>query len=108
LELETWKNYLPYLGAGIGFGLVSGWVVGFFFKKLAKIAALILGLLFVCVQIMVVNRWVQVNWPKVAASAGHLAQQVQGSQSSFWSVLLWNFPYAGSFCAGFAMGFKSG
>ena len=101
-------SFLPYLGTGIGFGLVTGWVVGLFTKKVASIVGFFLGFLFVLLQILVLNHLIQVNWPQVARAFDHVVHAARGSQSHWWAMLLWNFPYAGSFAVGFALGFRKG
>ena len=101
-------NVLAWLGTGIGFGLVSGWAVGYALKKVALLAALLLGLSFILVQLMVVNRFVTVDWKAVADSFGHASRSLSGPNASWWKLLVNNFPYAGSFGVGFFMGFKKG
>ena len=57
---------------------------------------------------MVVSHMVQVNWHGVAAGFGRLTHSVQGSRSALWSILVYNFPYAGAFAVGFGLGFRKG
>lgn len=108
MDAKFWSDYVPVLGAGVGFGLVSGWAVGYLAKKLMLLLALAVGLVFVVIQVMVVSRLLSVNWQGVAASFDRLTHQVQGGHSALWSVLVYNFPYAGAFAVGFALGFKKG
>lgn len=106
--MDDWTSFLPYLGTGIAFGLATGWVVGYFTKKVAKITAFFLGLVFVLLQVLVMNHLIQVNWPDVGRAFDHIVQVTRGHQSQVWAMLLWNFPYAGSFTAGFVLGFRKG
>lgn len=101
-------SVLAWLGTGIGFGLVSGWVVGFVLKKVALVAAFILGVIFIVIQLMVVNRFISVNWPAVAEFFGHAAKQMGAQNAPWWKMLIGNFPYAGSFGVGFFLGFRKG
>lgn len=97
-----------WLGTGVGFGLISGWVVGFVLKKVALLAACFLGLVFVAIQLLVVNRFITVNWPAVADLFGHVARGLSAPHASWWQMLVGNFPYAGSFGVGFFFGFRKG
>jgi uncharacterized membrane protein (Fun14 family) len=99
---------LAWLGTGIGFGLISGWSVGYVLKKVALLAAFILGVAFILLQVMVVNRYVTVDWKAVAHVFGQAAHSVTARNATWWKVLLTNFPYAGSFGVGFFLGFRKG
>jgi len=106
--LPDWNALAPWLGAGVGFGLVTGWAVGFLAKKVAKLAALLLALIFIGIQLLVANHLLVVNWHGVAAGFEQMTQHMS-SQSAHWrSLLMMNFPYAGSFAVGFFMGFRKG
>ena len=50
MSIEAISNYLPVLGAGVGFGLVSGWSVGYLAKKVMLGVALVVGLVFVVIS----------------------------------------------------------
>lgn len=102
------SSVLAWLGTGVGFGLVSGWAVGYALKKVALFAAFIVGVVFIIIQLMVVNRLVTVDWNAVATFFGHASRAVSGPHASWWNVLLSNFPYAGSFGVGFFLGFRKG
>ena len=108
MDDKFWAQYLPVLGAGVGFGLVSGWAVGYLAKKVMLLLALAVGLVFVVIQVMVVSKLLSVNWHGVSVSFTRLTHHVQGGHSAMWSVLVYNFPYAGAFAVGFALGFKKG
>jgi uncharacterized membrane protein (Fun14 family) len=106
LDSQSWL--LPYLGTGIGFGLVTGWAVGFVTKKVAKIAAFFLGVLFIAVQVLVVNKLLVVNWHGFTDVFIQVTKPFTSNPSHWWSLLLVSFPYAGAFAVGFAFGFKKG
>lgn len=102
------SSVLAWLGTGVGFGLLSGWAVGYALKKVALFAAFIVGVVFIIIQLMVVNRLVTVDWNAVATFFGQASRVVSGPHASWWNVLLSNFPYAGSFGVGFFLGFRKG
>lgn len=103
-----WEGILAWLGTGVGFGLVSGWVVGFALKKMALFAAFILGIVFIVIQVLVVNRLVTVDWVALAGFFGQAARSVSAPDASWWKILVSNFPFAGSFGVGFVLGVRKG
>lgn len=108
MNAETLFQNLPILGAGALFGLVTGWAVGYLAKKVMLLLALAVGLVFVVIQLLVVSQFLQVNWQGIATAFHRLCQQVQGGPKGIWPLLVYNFPYAGSFAVGFTFGFKKG
>ncbi len=99
---------IAWLGAGVGFGFLSGWAVGYVLKKAALLLALALGTAFIVIQILVFNRMMSVDWAAVASVFGSTMHSIDGRESPMWKILLTNFPYASSFGVGFLMGFRRG
>lgn len=96
--------------APLGFGGVAGAVVGYTAKKLSKLVALALGLLFIAVQLLVHYGFVEVHWDRVqhtAESAWKGAGGVTLAERA-WQVISANLPFGGGFAAGFVIGFKLG
>lgn len=96
--------------ASLGFGGVAGAVVGYTAKKVTKLAALILGLVFITVQVLVYLGFITVNWPTVQESMEGVWADPHGVTLTdrAWDVLTANLPFGGGFVAGFALGFKLG
>jgi uncharacterized membrane protein (Fun14 family) len=94
----------------LGFGGVAGAIVGYTAKKLTKLAALMLGLVFIVVQTLVYLKYVSVDWNAVQQSAEHVWRDTHGVSLAdrAWEVLSANLPFGGGFVAGFALGFKLG
>jgi uncharacterized membrane protein (Fun14 family) len=94
----------------LGFGGVAGMMVGYASKKVTKLAALALGLLFITVQGLVYMKFVSVDWNAVQQTAAHVWRDAQGVTLAdrAWDVLSANLPFGGGFAAGFAIGFKIG
>ncbi len=91
----------------LGFGGLAGLVVGYTAKKLTKLAALLLGALFIALQLLVYFGFVTVDWGAVEEAAKPaLADETLRNQA--WEVLTGNLPFAGGFGVGFAIGFKGG
>ncbi len=75
-------------------------------KKFAKMAALVVGVTFIAIQILASRHFLTVDWEKV----GTLMPKDGGQQLyvGLMSILTYNFPFAGSFILGFWMGFRKG
>jgi uncharacterized membrane protein (Fun14 family) len=96
--------------AALGFGGVAGAVVGYTAKKLTKLVAIMLGVLFILVQVLVYVGFIEVHWDAVQQTAQKAWQDPNGVTLAdrAWSVVRGNLPFGGSFVAGFALGFKLG
>jgi uncharacterized membrane protein (Fun14 family) len=94
----------------LGFGGVAGAIVGYTAKKVTKLVALVLGLLFIVVQGLVYLHFVSVDWNTVQHTAEHVWRDAQGVTLAerSWDILIGNLPFGGGFIAGFALGFKMG
>lgn len=95
--------------AGLGFGGCTGAAVGYAAKKLTKMLALLLGLLFIALQLLAYYGFVHVDWVAVQTTA---EKAINGDAAStgqrLWEVLAANLPWGGGFAAGFVIGFKLG
>ncbi|MDX2168709.1 MAG: FUN14 domain-containing protein [Deltaproteobacteria bacterium] len=101
---------LAKLGPDLGFGGVAGAVVGYTAKKVTKLVALALGLVFIVIQALVYLNYVSVNWAAVQSGAEHLWSDAQGVTLAdrAWAIVSANLPFGAAFAAGFALGFKLG
>ena len=96
--------------ASLGFGGAAGLVVGYAAKKVTKVVAVLLGLLFILLQVLVYNELISVNWSAVQHTAEHVWTDPHGVTLAdrVWGILSANLPFGGGFVAGFAAGFKLG
>lgn len=94
----------------LGFGGVAGAIVGYTAKKVAKLAALALGLIFIVIQGLVYLHFVSVDWQTVQHTATNVWRDANGVTLAdrSWEILTANLPFGGGFIAGFALGFKIG
>jgi uncharacterized membrane protein (Fun14 family) len=94
----------------LGFGGVAGAVVGYAAKKVTKLVALALGLVFILLQTLVYLKFVSVDWGAVEHAAEHVWTDPHGVTlgQRAWEIISANLPFGGGFVAGFAMGFKFG
>jgi len=90
----------------LGGGGLAGWAVGFTLKKVAKLAALVLGVGFISIQYLAYNRYITIDWERIKTTVPD--ESIEQSASSLMSVLTYNLPFAGSFVVGFWMGFRKG
>lgn len=109
VDVPDLASLLPWIEQ-IGFGLVAGFVAGFALKKLGKLVALALGILFVSLQLLAWSGYVTIEW-------GRLQQDVEpllasSSLGEGWRALLTvmthNLPFAASFVPGFVIGLRRG
>jgi uncharacterized membrane protein (Fun14 family) len=94
----------------LGFGGIAGAIVGYTAKKLTKLIAIALGLVFLLIQGLVYLKFIAVDWNVVQHSAEQVWTDPQGVTLAerAWQVVSANLPFGGGFIAGFALGFKIG
>ncbi|WP_457637767.1 FUN14 domain-containing protein [Oceanithermus sp.] len=99
----------PYLGQ-ITFGGLAGFFAGYALKKIGKLAALVLGLFFIGLQLLAYYGYVQIDWTRIQASVDPLLgeEQLRSLWQKFLEVLTYNAPFAGGFVAGLVLGLKKG
>jgi uncharacterized membrane protein (Fun14 family) len=96
--------------AALGFGGVTGAIVGYTAKKVTKIVAIVLGLVFILIQFLAYERLITVNWEVVQTTAEAVWQSPDGHTLAdrAWEILTISLPFGGGFVGGFALGFKLG
>lgn len=101
---------LSAIGAELGFGGVAGALVGYTAKKVTKLVAILLGLVFIVIQGLVYLQFISVDWHAVQHTAEQVWSDGQGVTLAdrAWQVLTANLPFGAAFVAGFAVGFKLG
>lgn len=104
-----WPAFVPY-AEQLGFGLVAGFAAGYTLKKLGKLAAIALGLVFMLVQALAYGGFITVNWGEVQARVDPLFEQ--DSLATAWdrllAVLTYNLAFAGAFVPGLVLGLRRG
>ncbi len=101
---------LAKIGPELGFGGVAGAVVRYTAKKVTKLVALALGLVFIVLQGLVYLDVISVNWTAVQSGATHVWSDAHGVTLAdrAWAIISANLPFGAAFGAGFALGFKLG
>jgi uncharacterized membrane protein (Fun14 family) len=97
---------VKFMLSTIGSGGIAGWAVGFTLKKFAKLLALVIGIAFMSLQLLAFNRFITIDWERIKKAVPD--ESIEQSATSLMSVITYNLPFAGSFAAGFWLGFRKG
>lgn len=99
----------PYLGQ-VTFGGLAGYAVGYALKKVGRFLAIILGLLFVAVQLLAQAGYIQVDWTRIQRDVEPFLQQpgLQGLWERLLNTLTHNLPFGASFVGGLILGLRAG
>ena len=103
------EAYGPVL-AQLGFGGVAGWVSGYTLKKVGRLLALVLGFLFISLQLLAYAGYIEIDWTRIQRDVEPLFEP--DTLKDFWQkllgVLTYNLPFATGFAAGMLLGFRKG
>lgn len=101
---------LPYLALQLTFGAVAGFASGFALKKVGQLLALLLGLLFISIQILAYYGFVSVDWPEVQSAIDPLLDPaaLESGWQQLLAVLVGNAPFAGAFVPSLLLGLRRG
>ncbi|WP_167764528.1 MULTISPECIES: FUN14 domain-containing protein [Thermus] len=99
----------PYLGQ-MTFGGLAGYAVGYALKKVGRLLAIGLGLLFIALQLLAQAGYVQVDWTRIQKDVEPLLQQpgLQGLWERLVQTLTYNLPFGASFVGGLLLGLRAG
>jgi uncharacterized membrane protein (Fun14 family) len=106
IDLVSWWP----LASQLGVGLVAGFAVGYALKKVGKVLAVAVGLIFVTIQVLAWQGFLTVNWLEVQARVDPLleAPSLQSGWRSLVGVLTYNLVFAGAFVPGLILGLRRG
>lgn len=98
------------LASQVGFGALVGFVVGFTLKKAGKLAALLLGSIFILLQVLAYYGIVTIDWGPISQwwSQFVAPQALQGRWEALRTILFANIPACGGAIPGFVIGLKMG
>lgn len=109
VDAPSLSEVAPFLQQ-LTFGGVAGYAVGYALKKVGKLLAIVLGLLFVAVQVLAYYGLVTVNWGEVQGRFDPLLEA--GSLGRAWRSLLglltYNITFAAAFVPALLLGLKRG
>lgn len=104
-EPSTLDEWSPALVKG-GLSLFVGFCVGYALRSFAKLAALVLGLVFIGILVLSWSGVVQVEWDKVSAGFDSLVAAVKTQFESFKVFLQGSLPSASLATVGLVSGLK--
>lgn len=96
--------------ADLGFGGAIGVAAGYAAKKATRLTLLMLGALFIIVQLLAYVDLIQIRWDVVESFFRDIWFDAEGSDlgERAWMMLTSNLPFGGAFVAGFLVGFRMG
>ena len=99
----------PYIGQ-LSFGGIAGFATGFAIKKIGRVLAVTLGLIFIVVQVLASMGYISVDWTRIQKDVEPILGQdrLKGIWEALVSVLTNNLPFAGAFVAGLLIGLRAG
>ena len=94
----------------LGFGGVVGFLVGFTLKKVSKLVAIALGLIFILLQVLAYYGIVVIQWDPVASWWSQVTEpaKLQGLWATLRDILFTNVPALAGAIPGFLLGLKRG
>ncbi|CAN5647596.1 FUN14 domain-containing protein [soil metagenome] len=109
MDLPDLDSLMPYLGQ-LTFGALAGFAVGYTLKKVGKLMALLLGVLFICLQLLAYYGFVSIDWPRVQESMDPLlgAEPLNQTWRGLLELLTANVPFAAAFVPSMILGLRQG
>jgi uncharacterized membrane protein (Fun14 family) len=91
----------------LGVGGVAGLCVGYAMKKIGKIAAFILGIAFIGLELLAYKGIIDIHYDALITWGQEMFGQV-GVLEGLMTAIIANMPFAASFLVGLAIGLKMG
>ena len=107
MSTSAFDGILTPLIAQLGLGGVGGLLVGYAFKKLLKVIAVILGIFIFGLLFLAYLGMIDMNFDKFLEALGRLVGLASGVQDLILAIFA-SLPFAASFTFGFFLGFKRG
>ena len=109
VSLPSVETIAPY-ASQLTFGAVAGFASGYALKKVGKLAAILLGILFIGVQVLVYYGVAEIDWLRIQESVNPLLSSESLNQGwrNLVGLLTANVPFAAAFIPGFLLGFQRG
>jgi len=100
---------LPSLGIEFGSGAVIGAIIGFAFKKIAKVIAVLVGLELALFKFLESRGILSVRWDQLSGGFLKASEAATASQPPSWLMsILSTLSISAGFAGGFLLGFKRG
>ena len=101
----TALNTVAIVLATLGLGGVLGYSCAHAIKTVGKMMAILLGVVFILLQVAAFYGLAQVHWDKVAQHYPS-GTAIKHGASVMWKIMTYNLPFAGGFGTGFFLGMK--
>ncbi len=103
------ENFQPYIGQ-LTFGGVAGFATGFAIKKVGRVVAIVVGILFIIVQLLASAGYISVDWVRIQKDVEPMLGQenIKNVWQGLLALLTHNLPFGASFTVGLALGLKFG
>ncbi|GGJ74832.1 hypothetical protein GCM10008939_18950 [Deinococcus aquiradiocola] len=107
MSLSVSELVWPYLPS-LSVGAILGFCAGFAVKRIGRMTVLLVGLLFLALQILAWQGLLTVNWGRVQALAEPWVQR-GGREFGAWvlGIVQTNLPFGGGFVAAFLVGLRA-
>ena len=110
---------LTSTATSVGFGGISGFLIGYAIKKVVKVMLVLVGLVFVAFMFLQYQKLITVNWSKIQnasmtalgnATSGQLLERtgIPGTDHLPSTMANFGIPLTGSLTAGLVLGFMRG
>ncbi|MFB6125230.1 MAG: FUN14 domain-containing protein [Halanaeroarchaeum sp.] len=100
---------LPSLGLEFGSGAVIGFVIGYAFKKIAKVIAVLVGLELALFKFLESRGILTVQWDRLSGGLLKAGETATASQPPSWvTSIISTLSISAGFAGGFLIGFKRG
>ena len=109
MELPNLGAVAPYLEQ-LSFGLIAGFAAGYALKKVGKLVAIALGLLFISIQLLAYFNFVSINWVQLEDTVNPLfeSESLTRAWQLLIGVLTYNVTFAAAFIPGLVFGLRRG
>ena len=109
VELPDLETLAPIAGQ-LTFGALAGFAAGYALKKVGKVAAIVLGVFFIALQLLAYYGLVEINWLRIQESVDPLLrpESLQAWWAELVRVLTLNLPFAAAFVPGLLIGLRRG
>jgi uncharacterized membrane protein (Fun14 family) len=101
------SEILPPIVYQVGIGGIGGFIVGYAVKKLSKLILILIGIFIIALIYLGIRGIISINYEALFKAIGDFLGMA-GLAFSWLTHAIALIPFAGSFIAGFAIGFKLG
>lgn len=102
------SEILPSILYQLGLGGIGGFVIGYTLKKISKFLLILMGVLLIFLLYLGTRGVININYVKLEEAVMDLIGGAGQAASWLIGTTISLIPFAGSFLAGFAVGFKLG